>query len=797
MKNIFYLMLLICITDNLSSQVLFEKSFTNFNNARKLSVTSDGGCIIASRSAYLGNDDMCMTKLDASGNVQWCKAYGNGTNTDFAEAVVQTLDGGYLLAGGSGTVSFYVKTDASGNVQWNKYYTLGTVRYATGIYCLPDTSYIISGGGAQDMSEAGLTKIDKTGNVVFTLNMPSQSYTCCTYYPQIYDVIGLSDGNILAIGSYFSSSSGKGYLMKINPTGSIIWRKTYLQPIRFYSGIEASNSDIILVGRGNSTTYGTVTRLDAAGSVIWSKQYQQSATSSYWPCPKSVVETSSGDLLVLARSADGKVLLFKLSNLGLIQNTVSFPNLFNAAISEETAMSLKPTPDGAWIFAFDNKVKKVNANITSLCGKSNESYISLAITTSMTNVSPSSNSSNTPSSNTFINGSVPCTATLLCSTTALSASSAQINPSCNGQCTGSATVTPSGGLTPYTYVWTPGGQTTDNITGLCAGSYTCTVTDAGNSTVSVVVTISQPAVLSLSETHTNILCSGQCTGAVNLTATGGTSPYSYGGQTTNLCAGTYTFTTTDSKGCADTITAVITQPGPIIANASASPGSYCIGGCTNLGISASGGSPGYTYLWLPGNITGQNPNVCPTVNTTYTCTVTDANSCTQTSTVTVTVNSIPAVSVSAQNTTACADWTANPLTGTPSGGTFTGIGVTGNNFDPSVAGQGNFYAVYYYTDGNGCSNSDSVLITVNLCTVISEHNAINVSVYPNPFSSSVILKGMEEPMEIAVFDALGETVLTRIFTKQIEIDTKDLPAGIYFFCVKNRFGTYTKKVVKE
>lgn len=97
------------------------------------------------------------------------------------------------------------------------------------------------------------------------------------------------------------------------------------------------------------------------------------------------------------------------------------------------------------------------------------------------------------------------------------------NVLCNGQCTGAATATPSGGQSPYTYLWAPGGETTATITGICAGTYTYTVTDSVGSTVNSNVKITQPNPLLLSETHTN-LCDDQCSGTVILTRSGGTPP---------------------------------------------------------------------------------------------------------------------------------------------------------------------------------------------------------------------------------------------------------------------------------
>ena len=129
---------------------------------------------------------------------------------------------------------------------------------------------------------------------------------------------------------------------------------------------------------------------------------------------------------------------------------------------------------------------------------------------------------------------------------------AQTNVLCFGGTTGDATVTATGGTAPYTYSWnTTPVQTGQTATGLAAGTYTVTVTDAGGCTTTATVTITEPAA-ALAATitaQTNVLCFGGTTGDATVTATGGTAPYTYSwnttpvqtGQTaTGLAAGTYT-----------------------------------------------------------------------------------------------------------------------------------------------------------------------------------------------------------------------------------------------------------------
>ena len=143
----------------------------------------------------------------------------------------------------------------------------------------------------------------------------------------------------------------------------------------------------------------------------------------------------------------------------------------------------------------------------------------------------------------------------------------------------------------------------------------------------------------------NSLCNGSLIPSISSSSSFMFPPptYSYSMQLNNLCAGTYTVTVTESStGCTDTDTTTILQPAAITASATTAQPSVCTGSCTNLNVNASGGTAPLSYLWMPGSMIVTSPNVCPAAATTYTCTVTDANNCTQNTTVTVYVDPFPA-----------------------------------------------------------------------------------------------------------------------------------------------------------
>ena len=228
----------------------------------------------------------------------------------------------------------------------------------------------------------------------------------------------------------------------------------------------------------------------------------------------------------------------------------------------------------------------------------------------------------------------------------LSLSSTQQNVTCNGVCDGSATITVTGGTAPYTYAWTPTNITSPNPSGLCAGAYTVTVTDALSITASLIVTITQPpALVSSIGSITNVSCFGACNGSANIMVSGGTGGYTYIWNTvpnqilptaTNLCVGSFNAIVTDANGCVTASSITISQPTQITLNVIKTNAS-CNGTCNGTAtITTMGGTPAYTFTSQPSGITtGVNSNLCAG---SYTFTIQDSQACLVTNTFTISPN---------------------------------------------------------------------------------------------------------------------------------------------------------------
>ncbi len=208
--------------------------------------------------------------------------------------------------------------------------------------------------------------------------------------------------------------------------------------------------------------------------------------------------------------------------------------------------------------------------------------------------------------------------------------------SCFGLNDGSATMLVNGGTPAYTYTWTGGSGTQNSQTAvsLIAGNYTCTVKDANGCASTQTVQILQPNPIAIgSYTIQNVLCNGGNNGQIAANILGGSPPYTFTWNPSNvnapvisnLSGGSYTLNINDGKSCLATFIFTVTEPAPLVANINSSP-AYCGNAVGTATINVNGGTPPYQYLW--NTPTPQNTSIATNLPpNTWTCQVTDANGC--------------------------------------------------------------------------------------------------------------------------------------------------------------------------
>lgn len=307
----------------------------------------------------------------------------------------------------------------------------------------------------------------------------------------------------------------------------------------------------------------------------------------------------------------------------------------------------------------------------------------------------------------------------------------QQNIICFGGNSGSIDVSVSGGTAPYLYSWS-NGQTTQDISNLTAGVYTITVQDANSCIKNLNVTISQPSLpLTLTGNISKVDCFGEASGSIDLTVTGGTSPFTYnwnnGVWTTqdilNIVAGVYSVVVTDFNNCVSSTSFTITQPASALNALSSSTSTTCYDGTDgSVSVSVSGGTVPYSYLWNNG-VTTANQNGLQAGD--YSVQITDNNGCI--------INSAVVIS---QPEALIADFSINAVNGCAP------LSIDFANTSQGIASS------CYWDFGNGQSSTDcnatsytfttpgcySISLTINNGANCSSTMAIDsaVCVLPNP-----------------------------------------------------------------
>lgn len=250
-----------------------------------MQLTSDGGFIIAGRTFtdLVTYDDVLLMKLSADGEFEWAKAYG-GIEQDHANAVQQTDDGGYIIAGytvsyGEGLPDIYLlKTDTEGDIEWTKTYGGNVTDEAYSVWQNTDGGYILAGGVRSNLPDyqAHIMRTNASGDIVWSKSVSGSDGS------GFYSVQQTADGGFIAAGT---TSIGLNYdllLSKFDASGENIWSKqiggggdNFCYQVK-----QAADGGYALAGYYVVMAMGAdayLVRTDENGDTLWTKTYGGSA----------------------------------------------------------------------------------------------------------------------------------------------------------------------------------------------------------------------------------------------------------------------------------------------------------------------------------------------------------------------------------------------------------------------------------------------------------------------------------------------------------------------------------------
>jgi len=314
------------------------------------------------------------------------------------------------------------------------------------------------------------------------------------------------------------------------------------------------------------------------------------------------------------------------------------------------------------------------------------------------------------------------------------------NVSCNGGTDGSITLNPSGGFSPFGFVWNDG-PTSQNRSNLTAGSYTVTISNTFGCDSILTFNVTEPIVLGSSiSASTDASCNGASDGSATVTANGGTAPYTYlwndpANSTTAtvnaLAAGSYRVTITDNNGCSTINTSLtINQPQVLVASASLGSNVSCFGANDGSALAAAtGGTLPYTFIWDdPGSSTTAGLNAVSAG--TYHVTISDQNGCTDSASVSITQPSILNASINSSSNASCNGFANGAARVTASGGTGPYTYLWNDPANTSIDTVSGLLAGTYtvtVTDNQGCNLTASVVISEPSQLTASVAGSTNVS----------------------------------------------------------------------
>ncbi len=659
----------------------------------------------------------CITKFTSAGLMSWSTFFG-GSAEDYSTCIAVGPGNTIYIVGNSNSTDlpasvgvfqsvysgsgldepFIAKFSGSGNFSWTTHYS-GT------------------GGSSGYITTASSIDADAAGNVVINGSTNDATFptTPGVYQPSL------------------NTSSYDIFLAKINNSGQQVWGGLFGgSDIEEATGIAVDPYNNIVVGGDtySSDMPATSCGFQTAAQVDENNFIARFDSDCKLMCSGYVGgdghdETSGSNSTAASRSS-----IFLTTNV--YSNYPTTPGSFQTAFSGSG-------PDAAFSSLCINTcglsdiVLDFSANQTSICTNGSVDFSGLLLSCDSLNTEwqwtftgavTATSSLRNPNGifyNTGGNYSVklkvitPCGADSVTKNTYinvnnLSSTNSVTNVTCFGLNNGIASVTGNAGAFPYSYLWNTG-NTASSVSGLMPANYTCTITDMAGCTSTQTVSVTQPLALTSGiNLLANPLCNGDANGSATAAGNNGTAPFTYSwnnGQTnqvgSNLSAGLYTCTVTDTKGCISTSTVLITDPAVLTSSLVSTSSVSCYGGNNGVAtFSVNGGTGPYNYNW---SASGGNQNSASSLSAgTYTLLVRDSHNCINTQTISIT-QALPIVILGSVKEDTCGRGTGSVNT-IVNGGTVGYSYSWSNAFTTSgVSNLSNGNYLLTVTDLNGCTQT--------------------------------------------------------------------------------------------
>jgi hypothetical protein len=576
---------------------IWAKAFggSNLDRFESVAMTPDSG-FIAAGITFGGNGgtDIFVVRTDASGNLLWSRFIG-GNDTDDAIKVEVTTDGNYAILGQSGDIGltthdiWLIKLDDNGNDIWTKTYSTPGTNMGEDFTVTSDGGFIVVGRSDIGPYSANIAmlRLDTNGDTLWTKGFSGPVHDWAGNVRETQDGGFVFTGH----GSSFSTSNYDTYIVRTDAQGDTLWTRAFGSSdvgSHYSEGLICTDDGGFLIGGhtigyGHPQWMGSLMKLDANGNWEWVKFYGDDdgydqfydvipnidggyvavgMTLSYGPGFENIYfvkTTENGDSD--CNQWDIQPDLVKYAPFE-ISSGMNLSSGYQSTNPGQIVADAHITPEVLCNGFFYSCNMAVNLNInqlTSGCDGSAQINLSGGIGPFVFDWQPSGQTTANAAGlcagvhTITITDSLGCTFVDSILITTCSVTGALTATNEYGSCDGSATATPSGGIAPYSYQWSPSGQTTATATNLCAGNYTVTITDSVGCVFidSVVVNLCNLAG-TLNATHTT-----SCSGTATASITGGTSPFTYSwlptSQTTAtataLCPGMHIVTITDANGC--------------------------------------------------------------------------------------------------------------------------------------------------------------------------------------------------------------------------------------------------------